>query len=184
IPIDEALPFARQIADALEAAHGQGIIHRDLKPANIKLRADGTVKVLDFGLAKLIDPRQGQASARPHENGLEPAPSFGAEVMSRSPTITTPAMTLAGVILGTAAHMAPEQAKGRPADERSDIWSFGCVLFEMLTGARAFGGHDVSETLAFVITKEPDWTALPVQTPPSVHRLLRRCLQKDRRRRL
>ena len=131
IPLDEALPIARQVAEALEAAHEQGIIHRDLKPANIKLRPDGVVKVLDFGLAK----------------ALEPSP-MGAEV-SQSPTITTPAMmTGMSVILGTAAYMAPEQAKGRPADKRSDVWAFGCVLYEMATGRRAFEGQDVSDTLA------------------------------------
>ncbi len=168
IPLDEALPIAKQIADALEAAHEQGIIHRDLKPANIKLRTDGTVKVLDFGLAK----------------ALEPASATSANV-SASPTITSPAaMTGVGVILGTAAYMAPEQAKGRPADKRADIWALGCVLYEMVTGRRAFSGEDVAETLAHILTKEPDWTALPTSTPTPIRRLLRRCLEKDRRRRL
>jgi eukaryotic-like serine/threonine-protein kinase len=140
LPLDEALPVARQIADALEAAHEQGIVHRDLTPANIKLRHDGTVKVLDFGLAKLTDPATGPSSAQ----------------VTQSPTITSPAlMTGAGMILGTAAYMSPEQAKGRPADKRSDVWSFGCVLFEMLTGRRVFESDDVSETLAYVITKDP-----------------------------
>ena len=124
IPLDEALPIAKQIADALEAAHEQGIIHRDLKPANIKVRPDGTVKVLDFGLAKAMEPT-GVAS-----------PS-----VSQSPTITTPAMTQAGMILGTAAYMSPEQARGKPVDKRADIWAFGCVLYEMLTGQRAFDGR-------------------------------------------
>ena len=168
IPLDEALPIAKQIADALEAAHEQGIIHRDLKPANIKLRSDGTVKVLDFGLAK----------------ALEPASATSANVTA-SPTITSPAaMTGVGVILGTAAYMAPEQAKGRPADKRADIWALGCVLYEMVTGRRAFSGEDVAETLAHILTKEPDWTALPASTPTPIRRLLRRCLEKDRRRRL
>ncbi len=168
IPLDEALPIAKQIADALEAAHEQGIIHRDLKPANIKLRSDGTVKVLDFGLAK----------------ALEPASAASANVTA-SPTITSPAMmTGVGVILGTAAYMAPEQAKGRPADKRADIWALGCVLYEMVTGQRAFSGEDVAETLAHILTKEPDWTALPASTPTPIRRLLRRCLEKDRRRRL
>ena len=126
IPLDEALPIAKQIAEALEAAHEQGIIHRDLKPANIKVRPDGTVKVLDFGLAKAMEPT-GVAS-----------PS-----VSQSPTITTPAMTQAGMILGTAAYMSPEQARGKPVDKRADIWAFGCVLYEMLTGQRAFDGEDV-----------------------------------------
>jgi serine/threonine-protein kinase len=166
IPIDEALPIAMQIAEALEAAHEQGIIHRDLKPANIKLRVDGSVKVLDFGLAKAIDN------------------SPAASGMSMSPTITSPAMTGVGVILGTAAYMAPEQARGRGSDKRTDVWAFGCVLYEMLTGRRAFEAPEVTDTLAFIIMKEPAWNALPSTTPPAVRRLLRRCLEKDRQRRL
>jgi eukaryotic-like serine/threonine-protein kinase len=167
ISIDEALPIAKQIAEALEAAHEQGIIHRDLKPANIKLRPDGTVKVLDFGLAKALQPA-------------------GAMVVSHSmsPTITTPAMTQAGMVLGTAAYMSPEQAKGREADRRSDAWAFGCVLFEVLTGTRSFAGDDVSDTLVAVLRDEPAWSALPMGTPPAIRRLLRRCLEKDRARRL
>src|SRR5262245_59192005 len=140
IPLEEALPIAKQIAEALEAAHEQGIIHRDLKPANIKLRSDGVVKVLDFGLAKALEPAAGSSSA------------------SQSPTITTAAVTQAGLILGTAAYMAPEQAKGRAADKRSDIWAFGCVLYEMLTGLWAFGGEDVSDTLANVLKIDPNWS--------------------------
>jgi serine/threonine-protein kinase len=167
IPLDEALPIAKQIAEALEAAHEQGIIHRDLKPANIKLRPDGTVKVLDFGLAKSLEPAA--------------ASSPGA---SLSPTITSPAMTGVGVLLGTAAYMSPEQAKGKPADKRSDIWAFGCVLYEMLTSTRAFGGEDSSDTLASVLKTEPQWRTLPADTPVSIRSLLRRCLQKDRRMRL
>ena len=164
LPLDEALPFARQMAEALEAAHGQDIIHRDLKPANVKLRPDGTVKILDFGLAKALDPA-----------------SAGAAVSS--PTITSPALTQMGVILGTAAYMSPEQAKGRPADRRSDIWSLGCVLFEMVTGKRAFEGEDVADTLAFVLTREPAWSALP-PVPPALGRLLRRSLAKNPKERL
>ena len=149
IPLAEALAIATQIAEALEAAHERSIIHRDLKPANIKVRADGTVKVLDFGLAKMLDPAAG--------SGLRARGDFTA-----SPTITSPAL-LSGVgrMLGTAAYMSPEQAKGRPADKRSDIWAFGCVLFEMLTGRRAFESEDVAESLSRVLQREPDWTLLP-----------------------
>jgi serine/threonine protein kinase/Tol biopolymer transport system component len=171
LPVDETLAIGRQIADALEAAHEQGIIHRDLKPANIKVRDDGTVKVLDFGLAKL--------SEGPAKAGHYDRPST-----TQSPTITTLAMTEAGMILGTAAYMSPEQAKGRPADQRSDIWAFGCVLYEMLTGKRAFEGEDVSETLASILRSEPDWNALPAELPSSVRRVVTRCLRKDMRRRL
>jgi Tol biopolymer transport system component len=166
IPVDEALPIAKQIAEALEAAHEQGIIHRDLKPANVKVRPDGTVKVLDFGLAKAMEPM----------SAMSPG-------MSQAPTITTPAMTQAGMILGTAAYMSPEQAKGRAVDKRSDVWAFGAVLFEMLSGKRAFDAEDVSETLAAVLMKEPEWAALPTVTPPTVTVVLRRCLQKDRKQR-
>ena len=165
LPVDEALSFARQIVDALEAAHERGIIHRDLKPANIKIRDEGTVKILDFGLAKAID----QAPAGEIAN---------------SPTITSPAMTQAGMILGTAAYMSPEQAKGRVVDKRSDVWAFGCVLFEMLTGRRAFGGEDVTDTIAAIVRGEPEWTALPADTPSQIRLLLRRCLEKDRKARI
>jgi eukaryotic-like serine/threonine-protein kinase len=170
IPLDEAIPIAKQIADALECAHEQGIVHRDLKPANVKVRPDGVVKVLDFGLAKAL-------SAQP-----EGAPTSSAMLLS--PTFTSPAMTQMGIILGTAAYMAPEQARGKVIDKRADVWAFGVVLFEMLSGTRAFEGSEVSDTLAFVLTKEPDWTALPADTPVSIRRLLRRCLQKDRKQRL
>jgi hypothetical protein len=166
IPIDEALPFAKQIAEALDAAHEQGIIHRDLKPANIKMRADGTVKVLDFGLAKAADP----ASASPNA--------------MNSPTITSPAMTQAGMILGTAAYMSPEQARGKVVDRRADVWAFGVVLYEMLTGKRAFLGDDVSITLANVMKDDVAWDALPKDLAEPIRRLLRRCLEKDPRRRL
>ena len=172
LPLDEAVPIARQIADALEAAHDQQIIHRDLKPANVKLRSDGTVKVLDFGLAKLLPGPADSDHSEGHKN------------LTVSPTITTPAMTMAGVILGTAAYMSPEQAKGRAADKRSDLWAFGCVLYEMLTGKRPFDGNDVSDTLAAVLRAEPDWKALPATTPRAIRTLLRRCLEKDRKRRL
>jgi serine/threonine protein kinase len=171
IPIDEALPIAKQIAEALESAHDQGIIHRDLKPANIKVRNDGTVKVLDFGLAKALEPVFGRSG---------PDVTF-----TNSPTITSPAMmTGVGVLLGTAPYMSPEQAKGRPADKRSDLWAFGCVLYEMLTSRRAFGSDNVSETLAAVIKSEPAWKALPADTPENVLRLLHRCLRKDPHQRL
>jgi eukaryotic-like serine/threonine-protein kinase len=173
IPFGEALPLARQIVVALEAAHEQGIIHRDLKPSNIKITPGGTVKVLDFGLAKLGAPAGGSSAADTRA------------MASQSPTITSPAMmTGVGLILGTAAYMAPEQAKGRAADRKSDIWAFGCVFYEMLTGKRAFDGEDVSETMAAVIRAEPDWSRLPASTPPHVRTLLRRCLQKDPRKRL
>jgi serine/threonine-protein kinase len=167
IPVDEALPIARQIAEALEAAHEQGIVHRDLKPANIKVRDDGTVKVLDFGLAKAVVPVAAISSNQ-----------------SLSPTITTPAMTQMGVILGTAAYMAPEQAKGRPADKRTDVWAFGCVLYEMLTGRRAFEGEDLSDTLANILKSAPDWTLLPSDLPAPIRNLVTMCVEKDRRRRI
>ena len=173
ISLDEALPIAKQMAEALESAHEQGIIHRDLKPANIKVRADGTVKVLDFGLAKALGPEGRRATA----DAMSPN-------VSQSPTITTPAMTQAGMILGTAAYMSPEQAKGRAVDKRSDVWAFGAVLYEMFTGRRAFEGEDVSDTLARILMKEPDWTALPATVPPAVVTVLRRCLQKDRKQRV
>ena len=170
LPLEDALPIALQMVQALEAAHEQGIVHRDLKPANIKVRADGVVKVLDFGLAKAMDA---PSAARPTEQ------------LSNSPTITSPAlMTGAGVILGTAAYMSPEQARGKVVDKRADIWAFGCVLYEMLTGRRAFGGDDVTDTIVSVVSKEPDWTALPASTPLSIQRLLHRCLEKDPQRRL
>jgi serine/threonine-protein kinase len=169
LPLDEALPIARQIAEALEAAHEQGIIHRDLKPANIKVREDGTVKVLDFGLAKL---------AQAPDSGLQASGGF-----TQSPTITTPAMTAVGMILGTAAYMSPEQAKGKPADKRSDIWAFGCVLYEMLTGNRAFHGEDVSDTLAAILRADPEWSALPSGIDARIFALVRHCLHKNVRQR-
>src|SRR5262249_9559672 len=145
IAVDEAVPIAKQIAGALESAHEQGIIHRDLKPANIKVRADGTVKVLDFGLAK----------------ALERSPASSIDV-SGSPTITSPVMmTGVGVLLGTAAYMSPEQARGKSVDRRADVWAFGCVLYEMLTGRRAFEGEDVSMTLSQILQRDPALDALP-----------------------
>ncbi len=168
LPVDEALTIARQIAEALEAAHEQGIIHRDLKPANIKLRPDGMVKVLDFGLAKVMEPVAAQTAGQ-----------------SLSPTITTPAVTQAGVILGTAAYMSPEQARGRPADRRTDVWSFGAVFYEMLTGRPVFAaGETVSDTLALILRGDPDLKGLPAETPPKMTALIERCLRKDIRRRL
>jgi Tol biopolymer transport system component len=168
LPIDEALAIGKQIAAALEATHEKGIIHRDLKPANIVLTPDGQVKVLDFGLAKAAE-----------------GAGAGSVDLANSPTITSPAMmTGVGTILGTAAYMSPEQAKGAPADKRCDIWAFGCVLYEMLAGRRAFDGEDLSETLAAVLRGEPNWAALPKETPASIRRLVRRALEKDRRSRL
>ena len=168
IPLDEALPIAKQIAEALEAAHEQGIIHRDLKPANIKVRSDGTVKVLDFGLAKAMEPTGAMAVSN-----------------SMAPTITTPGlMTGAGMILGTAAYMSPEQARGKVVDKRADIWAFGTVLYEMLTGKRAFPGEDVTDTLAAVVRAGPDWTRVPQAVSPTLLAFLRRCLQKDLKQRI
>ena len=165
LPLDEALPIARQIAEALEAAHEQAIIHRDLKPANIKVRPDGTVKVLDFGLAKALD-----------------STSASSPSVTTSPTLSLQA-TQAGMILGTAAYMAPEQARGRVADRRADIWAFGCVLYEMVTGVRAFKSDDVTDTIVAVVSKEPDWQKLPA-TAAAVRPLLARCLKKDPKQRL
>jgi serine/threonine-protein kinase len=170
IPLDEAVAIARQIADGLQAAHEQGIIHRDLKPANIKLRPDGTVKVLDFGLAKLAESTT--ATANP-------------SALSVSPTITSPAFVSGvGVLLGTAAYMSPEQAKGKPADKRSDIWAFGCVLYEMLAGKRPFEGDDINEVLAAVVRLEPNWLELPPEIPSSIRLLLQETLVKDARARV
>jgi len=173
IPIDEAMEVARQIAEALEAAHEAGIVHRDLKPANVMVKGDGTVKVLDFGLAKALD-----ATASTSAPGLAHSPT-----LLHSPTITSEA-TQAGLILGTAAYMAPEQARGKQVDRRADIWAFGVVVFEMLAGRRLFSGEDVPDVLANVLKGEIDWGRLPAATPPEVRRLLHRCLERDPRVRL
>ena len=166
LPVEEAVALSRQIAEALEAAHEKGIVHRDLKPANVKVTPAGKVKVLDFGLAKAF--------------GGESDPMVD---LSRSPTVTSGG-TQQGVILGTAPYMAPEQARGRPVDRRTDIWSFGCVLYELLSGRKAFEGETISDVMVAVLSREPNWSALPATTPDRVRNLLRRCLQKDPNRRL
>ena len=168
IPLDEALAIARQIAEGLEAAHDKGIVHRDLKPANIKLARDGTVKILDFGLAKALD-----------------TDASSSLTLANSPTILSPVgLTVQGMILGTAAYMSPEQARGAPVDRRTDVWALGCVIYEMLTGRPAFASASLSDTLAAVLRGEPDWQALPGDTPPRIRLLLGRCLRKDPRQRV
>jgi serine/threonine-protein kinase len=171
LPLDEALAIARQIAEALEAAHEQGIVHRDLKPANVKVRPDGTVKVLDFGLAKAFDPAAATTSAT-------------SPTLMNSPTLTAVHGTQLGVILGTAAYMAPEQARGKAVDKRADIWAFGVVLHEMLTGRRLFSGEESSDVLAAVLRQEIDFAAFPAEVPAPVRRLVARCLDRDPKRRL
>src|SRR5262245_17377969 len=171
LPIDAALAIARQIGEALDTAHERGIVHRDLKPANVAITAEGVVKVLDFGLAKSTGGDAGDERGVTLHSDL-----------THSPTVMAP--TVAGVLLGTAPYMSPEQARGKPVDKRSDIWAFGCVLYEMLAGRRAFDGDTMSDAIAAILEREPDWTKLPAQTPPAVRGLLERCLQKDPKRRL
>jgi serine/threonine protein kinase len=178
LPFDEALPIARQITDALEAAHAHGIVHRDLKPANIKLRPDGVLKVLDFGLAKAVEP----VSARGTDATASPPhlrPGSGGQA------ITSPAlMTGAGLLLGTAAYMSPEQARGKAVDKRADIWAFGCVLYEMLTGKRAFDDEDISMTLSKVLQRDPDFDRFRHDVPRHVRQAIRLCLRKPLKERM
>jgi serine/threonine-protein kinase len=173
MPIIDASAVAKQIAVTLEAAHDQGIVHRDLKPANVKVRDDGTVKVLDFGLAKALNPTHAGSDS-----------DAVAANLANSPTMTSPAMASMSVILDTAAYMAPKQARGKAVDKRADIWAFGCVFYEMLTGRRGFDGGTVSDILTAVLRAEVEWQRLPADTPPSVRRLLRHCLERDPTRRL
>src|SRR5688572_12641610 len=160
LPVKEALTIGAQIAAAMEAAHDRGVIHRDLKPSNIKVTSSGAVKVLDFGLAKALHPNT----------------STGA--IAESPTLTSGG-TAEGIVLGTAAFMSPEQARGKPIDRRADVWAFGCVLYDMLTGRPAFAGATLSDTISNILTRDPDWNAVPPHAPPAVRRLVRRCLEKD-----
>ena len=189
LPIPDAAPIARQIAEALEAAHEQGIIHRDLKPANIKVRADGTVKVLDFGLAKAVGGTTAQGLRQPGAGVTSVSPSADDGAVSGSnpadwPTVLSPGVTSMGSVVGTAAYMSPEQARGKAVDKRSDIWAFGCVLYEMLSGVRAFEGRDSTEIIAAIIKTEPDWGMIPADAPPRLVTVASRCLVKERRERV
>ena len=182
LPVDEAIAIARQLAEALEAAHDRGVVHRDLKPANIKITPDGKVKVLDFGLAKLVEHTAGPSG---------PASSIGPSVQPTLTLSTPPGGvrggigTVEGTILGTPAYMSPEQARGKAVDRRADVWAFGCIFFEMLTGTDTFDvGNTVSDAIAAILTREPDWTALPADVPAHIRVLVRRCLQKDSQKRL
>jgi len=163
LDIEESLRIARQIAEGIAAAHERGIVHRDLKPLNVKLTSGGRVKLLDFGLARVSEGRGADAGAL--------------EALARSPTMTSPEMTAIGVVLGRAAYMAPEQARGRAVDQRADIWAFGCVLYEMLTGRQAFGGNSLADVMGAILHREPDLLLLPIDTPQPIRRLLKRCLQ-------
>ena len=191
MPLEDALKIALQIANALEAAHERNIVHRDLKPANIKITPEEKVKVLDFGLAKAFAPDVAaeNAAAGPGDVSPSEAPTLP---LSDSPALSPPlphspalsaAATRQGMILGTASYMSPEQARGKTVDKRADIWAFGCVVYEMLTGKPAFEGETITEILAGILRGEPDWQALPETTPPNIRTVLRRCLQKDVKRR-
>jgi serine/threonine protein kinase len=181
LPLDETLRVARQIAEAVEAAHAKGIIHRDLKPGNVKITPEGRVKVLDFGLAKAIFPSPGLRPPSPHPMGRGQGEGNAAD---RDAVTVLAETTQPGVVLGTPAYMSPEQARGQEVDKRTDVWAFGCCLFECLSGKKPFAGETVTDMMAAVLKSEPDWSRLPVETPREVTTLLRRCLEKEPRRRL
>src|SRR4030095_11395449 len=177
LPLDEALKIARQIGEALEAAHERGIVHRDLKPANIKIRNDGTVKVLDFGLAKALEPALDFGLPAPAPQDATNAPT---RTSAAGPEHGRGAVTMVGVILGTPAYMSPEQARGQVVDKRTDVWSFGCVLYEMVSGRRSFAGQETTDLIAGIVSKEPDWSVVPRRVLP----LIQACLEKDPKKRL